>query len=122
MTTVDTSASHGEHRRAMIAGLRELADFLEANPLVPVPPHPHLTWSTGDLDDEAGVAYVRNLAATLDLKASHAITGHAQVARQFGPVRYGASHAARASMDAYRAALSYDGAVRPETSTSDGAS
>lgn len=105
-----------ERRAQFIAGLRELADWLDAHPEAPIPPYPDLNWSVGCLgfDDDSGVAYVCNLAATLGTQPQLDDCGYARVDRQFGSIRYGASYVPRTAMAAYHAALSYDGAVQPE--------
>lgn len=77
-----------DDRAAYVAGLRELADYLEATPDLPVPDvstvsyHPRGT-------DEQGRAEVDRVAEVLGTAAESTAGGdHYQVTRRFGPVEY----------------------------------
>ena len=81
-------------RTALIAGLRGLASFLEANPAVPVRPAYHeipvMYFPDGDTDDERRAA-VDAIASALGATASDPDGyGHYKTERAFGPVVYGA--------------------------------
>ena len=77
-------------RELTIAGLRELADFLEANPDVPVDRYPRIYFAVdGSLQDGAGRerrAEVDRIAAALGVEPREA--GHYSASRMFGPVEY----------------------------------
>lgn len=95
MTTVDTRAE-------LIAGLRELANFLEQHPDAPIPPQPTMSWAYLGDNDAAGVAYVRGVAAALGVEPWIGSSKSTEALRRFGPIQYGASYASRAAMLAYR--------------------
>lgn len=104
-----------EHRAAYIASLREIAQFLEDNPEVPVYRYgPGLSFGVNyDEDEEAAIERVRKMAHALGVEVSH--RGRQWRAnRQFGIGEYGCSYVERAEMDEYRAAQSYMGRVDPE--------
>ncbi|GAA4640733.1 hypothetical protein GCM10023196_107390 [Actinoallomurus vinaceus] len=96
-------------RRQTIAGLRALADFLEANPGVPVNEygwevsyHPRGT-------DEDQAAEVDRIAALLDAAPvdDRPDDGHYTVAKTFGRITYKVVHIPARQMDAYDALMSY---------------
>lgn len=92
------------------AGLRELADFIQTHPDLPIPDYPAVTCAIGsETDDESGLAQVTAAAAILGTEVSSRST-----VRYFGPVEYRVSHATRDRMARYNAAHSYEGAVQPE--------
>ncbi len=108
----------------LVAGLRELADWIETHPDLPLPAYPNFTWATsaavaggGDFDDAAGLAYITAVARELDTTVRDSGDGYCSADRKFGPVSFGASHAGNAGMAQFRAALSYDGAVQPEAAS-----
>jgi hypothetical protein len=96
-----------DDRAALVAGLRALADFLEANPAVPVPASCHREditfFPAGDTDDERRAA-VDLIACALGAPAADpGGHGHYGAERAFGPVVYKAlmiSTAARTRADA----------------------
>jgi hypothetical protein len=98
-------------RQAFIDGLRSLADFLAANPIVPVPRYGHeitLHTSGSDADNRRTVeefAAITGAALTDEV--------HYRASRSFGPVAYQAVAIPAAAMDAHRALMSYDGSVTP---------
>ena len=84
MTYADTA-----ERQAFIAGLRELADFLENNPNVPAPEYgtdvlvfPPLV-SYGEKKREVDV-----IAARINSGTATSLGGHYSASRRFGPVEY----------------------------------
>lgn len=70
-----------------VAGLRELADFYEANPTMPLPYHgthaPLNIWSLGDEPREALAAIARMMGRAEKSTDEHFF----KVARSFGPIR-----------------------------------
>jgi len=108
-----------EHRAAVVAGLRELAGFLEAHPDVPVDRYGiRCVSSLGEGDgDEAAVGRVEAMAAALGVEARHHPPGYWGAQRRFGPVLYGGSYVARDEMAAHEAAQSYKGSVEPAGGT-----
>jgi hypothetical protein len=75
-------------RAATIAGLREIADFLEAHPGLPVPRYGlkiavHAGTDTGAEDDAAGRAEVDAAATILGATPTTTVGGHYEVARAF---------------------------------------
>ena len=112
---------NAQDRAALVAGLRELADFLASHPDVPVPESYHEHTITlfpgGGTDDEKRVG-VDAAASALGVAAGDADgCGHYRAERAFGPVVYRAvmiSSAARARADAqdsYRYSVRVDSAV-----------
>jgi hypothetical protein len=78
-------------RAAWVAGLRDLADFLEGHPGVPVPPAYHTQdiseFPDGDTDDERR-AGVDRAAEAMGVPAAETRGGHYKAAAHFGPVTY----------------------------------
>jgi hypothetical protein len=76
-------------RMALIAGLREMATFLESNPDVPAPPDtvlfvfPKLNSTDGERREEVDV-----VASRIRSRASYTAVGHYTASRFFGPVEY----------------------------------
>ncbi|MEV5705742.1 hypothetical protein [Actinoallomurus sp. NPDC052274] len=96
-------------RHQTIAGLRALADFLEANPGVPVNPfgwelsyHPHDT-------DEHEAAEVERIAALLDAVPvdERGAGGHYTASKTFGRITYKVVHVPARRMAAHEALMSY---------------
>src|SRR5450631_630206 len=82
--------ANSEERERLIAGLRELADFLAQNPEVPVPRHADLLvfpapGSNAEMFTEIDVI-ARQIGATASDADSPA--GHYSAGRDFGPVHY----------------------------------
>lgn len=109
------------HRAQVIAGLRELAQFLHDNPDVPVNPiEQRVVFSANEGDgdgDEVAIARVRQMAAALGVKVNHH-DRHWSAERRFRAIRFGCSYVERAVMAEYNAALSYEGTVVPDGSQS----
>ncbi|MFF3517838.1 hypothetical protein ACWEQN_15110 [Streptomyces sp. NPDC004129] len=75
-------------RAAFLAGLRELADFLAANPDVVVPRHASVAVLI-DAPDSAGRREgVESLAAPLGVPAEDIGRGYFDARRDFGPISY----------------------------------
>ncbi|MEU6429539.1 hypothetical protein ABZ860_26890 [Microbispora sp. NPDC046973] len=105
-----------DHRSALIAGLRALADFLEANPAVPVPRSVnvlHFPQRGSDAEMRAEVDQVADLLGApidpLDQKF-----GHYGASVRFGPVEYKAVAILAARRAEHEAHMSYEGCVQPD--------
>ena len=93
-----------------IRGLRALADFLEANPTVPVSTYgaDYKIFTRGE-SDEGERAEIDRIASTLgeDVKDDTARGGHYTVAKTFGRITYTAVHVPARRQAAYEALMSY---------------
>ena len=73
----------------MVAGLRALADFLEANPAVPIPRHGHDFLVTTSGSDEQKRSQVKFASLAIGENATDDTqSGHYWTERRFGSVRY----------------------------------
>ncbi len=98
-------------RHQIITGLRQLADFLEANPAVPVYEYGYeLTVYTTRCTDAAQREQVHAVADLLGVTPSDdtADGGHLNAWRTFGRVTYSICHIPQRNRDAHRARRSYD--------------
>lgn len=106
-------STNPDTRSQYIAGLRELADLLDACPGVPVPAYgTNILVIASDAED-GGITEI--LSMSIELAAPFAeLDGIYRTVRKFGPVTYaGVSHT-QATMAAYHALASYDGCVNPD--------
>ena len=73
-----------------IAGLRDLADFLEQNPRVPAPPRTDVLVFPAEASDGEMFAEIDTIAELIGSTASDADSprGHYSAVRDFGPVQY----------------------------------
>ncbi|MGK5553980.1 hypothetical protein ACSNOI_20405 [Actinomadura kijaniata] len=94
-------------RAAFIAGLRELADFLEATPAAPVPNYGADILVCTHGSDEENRAVVDQAAAVLAVAPYEEYEGRYGVTRSFGPVSLTVSAIPNAAMAAYYAHMSY---------------
>ena len=107
-------------RKAYISALRELADYLTANPAVPVP-----SWGSAsvrtDRPADGGCGQVDHIAALLGVPVEDSLTGtgYYQAKRDFGPIEYVAWTVTDATIARNQAATSYWGCVTPDAVTSD---
>jgi hypothetical protein len=102
-----------ERRKAFTAGLRQLADFIDANPRVPVPGTETEIVITASDAEEGGIAEI--LALSIELATSFAEhDGFYRTARKFGPVTYKGVCQTRAALAQFRAYNSYYGSVTPD--------
>jgi hypothetical protein len=106
-------------RAAITSGLRELADWLDAHPDIPVRTGSECEIEHSILadDDTAGLAELDRITAAVGIDAAPSRVGdcsHPQVSVEFGPVRWMSTYVPRASMAAYNALQSYNGAVQPD--------
>ena len=75
-------------RRALLSGLRELADYLEYNPDVPAPSYSDVLAFPPDGDCAGMRAEIDVIAKRIGVKARETVRGHYVVARSFGPIEY----------------------------------
>ncbi|ROO51042.1 hypothetical protein EDC02_5906 [Micromonospora sp. Llam0] len=61
----ESVAAPDDHRAQLVAGLRQLADWYEANPGAPLPEYPEFRHCVNTEDDDAGRATVAEVAAAL---------------------------------------------------------
>ena len=82
--------ANSEERGRLIAGLRELADFLAQNPDVPVPRHTDVLVFPARGSDVEMFAEIDVIARQIGATASDADSpaGHYSAVRDFGPVHY----------------------------------
>lgn len=105
-----------DHRTALIAGLRALADFLDANPAIPVP-HSidalHIPHHATDAEICAEVDHIAELLGT-PISTRDRAYGHYAASIRFGPVEYRAVAILAARRAQYEADHSYDGCIQPD--------
>ena len=94
--------ANSEERAELIAGLRDLAEFLAENPGVPVPRRTDMLVFPPVGSDAEMFAEIDVIAGRIGTTASDADspTGHYRAYRDFGPVQYRAiaiPHSARAN-------------------------
>jgi hypothetical protein len=79
-----------KERIGLVAGLRDLADFLEENPEVPAPPRADMLVFPPAGTDTEMKAEIDMIAALIgaDVNDQTADNGHYTTERAFGPVRY----------------------------------
>ncbi|MEV5824813.1 hypothetical protein AB0L25_04480 [Spirillospora sp. NPDC052242] len=97
-------------RHQIITGLRALADFLEANPAVPVDEYGEdFTVYTRQADDTSAAAMVDRVAALAgaEIEDRRDRGGHYTATRTFGRISYRIVHIPRRSMDRHDARDSY---------------
>lgn len=116
---VGNPVANPQLRAALIAGLRDLADFIEANPAVPVPSYvsARISIPAPGADDDEKRAFVDSAAAALGTTAAYAApSGHYTTGRTFGPVGFevfmipAAAHARHDALDSYRHSIRLDDA------------
>ena len=105
-----------EIRTRFIAGLRQLADYLDANPDLPVPPYAITIDVYAGRTDNGGKAQVDSVAGQLGahVRDDTANGGHYYTGRDFGYVRYDVVSVSDVSYRQYLADSSYQGCVTPD--------
>ncbi|GAA2136582.1 hypothetical protein [Actinomadura napierensis] len=102
-------------RHQVITGLRKLADFLEANPAVPVPEYGE-TFDVfpRDCDDTCSAALVDDVAALLGVEADddRPLGGHYSASRSFGRITYRVVHIPDRRRRQHDAHMSYRDNIR----------
>jgi hypothetical protein len=109
-------------RHQTITGLRALADFLEANPAVPVNEYGHdLIISVRNMDDASAAARVDQLAALLgvDVDDDTRHGGHYTATRSFGRITYSVVHIPEQRHREYHARDSYHDNITLDTNQDD---
>ncbi|AXH89443.1 hypothetical protein [Micromonospora aurantiaca] len=102
----------------LIAGLRALADFLEANPRMPALTYPTLldTGPVGETDGD-GVKRVHLVAELLGSTVATSRSGHLQTGRQFDGLELRIAHVPSAASAQHEAHMTYASNVQPEDGT-----
>jgi hypothetical protein len=109
-------STDAENRAEFIAALRAMADFLAANPAVPVPLYGDQITLCADSFEDGGKAQVDHIASVL----SGTITddtgngGHYQANRDFGPLTYTAVAIPEACKARFDTEKTYRGYVTPD--------
>lgn len=117
MTTVDQAP---DPRAELIAGLRDLADWLEANPKVPVGRYPSIqfTYFPGNepgADEAAESAAVDRIAALIGVEVEVSPgEGHRSALKMVGRASYKAIAIPAKAIAEHDALQSYRGSVAPE--------
>jgi hypothetical protein len=100
-------------RRDFINGLHQLADYLTANPDIPVPGiQTDILLTVSDAED-GGVTEVLGLSILLKAPYTER-NGFYRTSRGFGPLNYTVVSQTRASLAQFRAYNSYYGFVTPD--------
>jgi hypothetical protein len=88
-------------RELFIAGLRELADFLDRNPRVPAPCRADVFVFPADAEDTEMFAEVDSIARLIGMTAGAdgSPCGHYRAIRDFGPIQYRAVAIPQANRD-----------------------
>ena len=109
--TTDTAT-----RQAFITGLRDLADYLDRHPAVPVPKYGTEIYLCANSVDDGGCAQVNHFARQLGVTVENSLArnGHYEAARSFGPVGYRITAISDARMALHHAQYSYWGSVTPD--------
>jgi hypothetical protein len=106
-------------RQAFITGLRDLADYLDQHPAIPVPEHGADILLSAASADDGGCAQVDHFARQLGVHVENelAYSGHYRAVRSFGPVGYRMAAISDRAMARHHAEESYRGRVTPDTWT-----
>lgn len=99
-------------REDVITGLRELAQFLEDHPDMPIPYIPEFSHCVMATDDAAGVAEVEQIAAALGVGIGSG--SHPNACREFAGLKYRAFYVFHEDVCAWDALTSYSGSVQPD--------
>ena len=112
--TTDTAT-----RQAFITGLRDLADYLDRHPAVPVPAYGTEIHLCASSTDDGGCAQVSHFARHTGATVENSLprSGHYEAVRSFGPVGYRMTAISDAAMARHHAADTYYGCVTPDTWT-----
>ncbi|GII95777.1 hypothetical protein [Sinosporangium siamense] len=102
-----------DHRKALTNGLRDLADFLDSNPGIPVPLHGvPIHYFPPTADDAEMTAAIDQIASLLGSPVSQDY--HYKTGIPFGPVVYEAIAVFAAKRAQYEADSTYFGCVTPD--------
>lgn len=104
-----------QQRAAFTQGLRDLAEFLDTHPEIPVPATTaRLSYFPEGTDAEER-AEVDRIAGILGVEPTGADSTHYTASRHFGPIAYRVIAILAEEMERYHALMSYGNAVQPET-------
>jgi hypothetical protein len=113
----DITAPRKTTRTEVTAGLRQLADYLDTHPDIPVAIYGWdlLIQAHGD-NDTAKSTELDRIAAILGVPVDHksAEGGHYTAVRSFGPITYHAYYVTARAKAAYQAYMTYADAVIPD--------
>lgn len=112
--TRTTMTSIPDQRAAYVAGLRDLAIFIENNPGLPLPTRTTTSPYIGGTDEEERTQ-VNRIADILGVTPATEFGRHYVAKREFGPVAYQAVAIPAREMDEHHALHSYSGSVQPDT-------
>ena len=106
-------------RGRFIRALRELAEFLDRHPAIPVPKHGATILLHAAMTEDGGRAEVDRIARLMDTAVNDetARGGHYWAVRNFGPIGYEVVAITTASQATFDAERSYRGCVTPDTWT-----
>jgi hypothetical protein len=104
-------------RDQLVGGLRQLADYLDTHPAIPVASHGwDLLIPTHCDSDPEGIAEVDRIAAILGVTPEDGLAdrGHYSAIKTFGPITYQAFHIPASYRAAHRAFMTYAESVTPD--------
>src|SRR5215470_9382133 len=106
-------------RDQFIAGLRNLADYLAANPAIPVPLHGDQILVHVNSPEEGGCYQVRQAARSLGTTVTDETRGggHFYTERSFGPLAFRVVSIPEVCIARHEAVWSYTGSVIPNGHT-----
>ena len=102
-------------RAQLIAGLRDLADYLAANPTIPIPRYGDQITVNVNSTEDGGCVQVRQAARLLAAAVTDQTRGggHFYTERSFGPLTYRVVAIPDTCMARHQALWSYAGSVDP---------
>ncbi len=105
-----------------IRSLRELADYLDRHPTIPVPKYGATVLLHASAAENGGRAQVDHIARLLgaDITDDTAAGGHYRAVRTFGVIGYEIVSIPELAKVTHRAPMSYPGSVTPDTLPNDG--
>jgi hypothetical protein len=118
MSNINGTANGKSARDALIAGLRQLADWYEAHPDVPAPWYPELAHCVMSSDDDTGVAEVQTIANAAVVPTTVDEHG-ADACRMFDGLRFHVFYVRRDVVADWDALTSYRGAVHADEPVAD---
>lgn len=107
-------------RTQVISGLRQLADFLEAHPSVPVATYGYTLHQFTDRHrEDARLAQVNAIADLLGVPVTDETDrgGHLYASRTFGRITYEVCHVPQRNREDFRARSSYENNIILDTNT-----
>ncbi len=115
MTIPSASVHRPADRTEIVGALRQLADWLDANPEVPVNPWGWdlMVFPAGPGDDIAGQAEISRVAALMAVTAASTDSDKTDwiALRRFGPITYQAIYITSRRMRSHQTLMSYSGDV-----------